>query len=300
MKKKKCMITLVIFSMWVVMTIISGNCVGAIRNESEESCGEIETTSNYTETVSQEETESKNESTSGETTSDLSEEITSYLTEKITSNVTENISVDETGLITETQCTIVQPLKPDKEATTAKIKQRNIKIVVYNNGKKYEIIEKNKKELVLPKNYEKMIKSYPFLKNDGYVFCGWYKGKNKVTVIRENTELTLKWRKIKVRLINVKNAKGKVRLYFNNKDWNKIDGIEVMYSSNLKFANSRIIKLSTWKKKVKSYEFKHSGKKFKNGKAYFFKVKFFYYINSRKKYYKGTGPYKWVRYYKRT
>lgn len=34
------------------------------------------------------------------------------------------------------------------------------------------------------------------------------------------------------------------------------------------------------------------GKKFKNGKAYFFKVKFFYYINSRKKYYKGTGPYK--------
>lgn len=121
-----------------------------------------------------------------------------------------------------------------------------------------------------------------------------------MTVIRKNTELTLKWRKIKVRLINVKNAKGKVRLYFNNKDWNKIDGIEVMYSSNLKFANSRIIKLSTWKKKVKSYEFKHSGKKFKNGKAYFFKVKFFYYINSRKKYYKGTGPYKWVRYYKRT
>ena len=153
---------------------------------------------------------------------------------------------------------------------------------------------------MLPKNYEKMIKSYPFLKNDGYVFCGWYKGKNKVTVIRENTELTLKWRKIKVRLINVKNAKGKVRLYFNNKDWNKIDGIEVMYSPNLKFANSRIIKLSTWKKKVKSYEFKHSVKKFKNGKAYFFKVKFFYYINSRKKYYKGTGPYKWVRYYKRT
>ena len=110
MKKKKCMITLVIFSMWVVMTIINGNCVGAIRNESEESCGEIETTSNYTETVSQEETESKNESTSGETTSDLSEEITSYLTEETTANVTENISVDETGLITETQCTIVQPL----------------------------------------------------------------------------------------------------------------------------------------------------------------------------------------------
>ena len=299
MKKKICMVTLVVFSMWVVMVIINGNCIGVIGNECEESCGEIETTADCTETVSQEVTESKSESTFGETTSDLSEEITSYLTEEITSSVTENISGDETGITTETQCTIAQTSRHDKETTTTKIKERSIKITVYNIGKKYEIIEKGKKEVVLPKNYKEISKSYPFLKNEGYVFRGWYKGKNKVTVIRENTELTLKWRKIKVRLANVKNIKGKIRLYFSNKDWNKIDGIEVIYSPNLKLSNSRIIKLSTRKKKIKNYEIKHSGKRFKNGEAYFFKVKFFYYTNGRKRYYKGTGSYKWVRYYKR-
>lgn len=300
MKKKICIVTLVVFSMWVVMVIINGNCsIGVTGNECEESCGKIETTAGYTEIVSQEVTESKYESTSGETTSDLAEEITSDLTEEITSSVTEKISGDETGITTETQCTIAQTPRHDKETTTTKIKERSIKITVYNNGKKYEIVEKNKKEVVLPKNYKEISKSYPFLKNEGYVFRGWYKGKNKVTVIRENTELTLKWRKIKVRLANVKNIKGKIRLYFSNKDWNKIDGIEVIYSPNLKFANSRTIKLYTQKKKVKNYEIEHSGKRFKNGKAYFFKVKFFNYTNGRKRYYKGTGSYKWIRYYKR-
>ena len=188
---------------------------------------------------------------------------------------------------------------PTTEQPTTAQPKKSIKLSINNGGKNSVITIEDKDSVSLCQNHKDFIKAYPNMINQGYVFAGWYKDGKKITTVNTDANISLKWRALKTRFKNLKTAKGKVKLYFNNVDWANIDGMKITYSRNEKFKKKKNITVNTNGKKVKKYIVTKSNKKFKAGAVYFFKVKFFYKVGNKKVYYKGSNSYKWLRYYKK-
>lgn len=188
---------------------------------------------------------------------------------------------------------------PSKEQPTTAQPKKSIKLSINNGGKNSVITIEDKDSVSLCQNHKEFIKEYPNMINQGYVFAGWYKDGKKITTVNADANISLKWRALKTRFKNLKTAKGKVKLYFNNVDWANIDGMKITYSRNEKFKKKKNITVNTNGKKLKRYIVTKSNKKFKAGAVYFFKVKFFYKVGNKKVYYKGSNSYKWLRYYKK-
>lgn len=172
---------------------------------------------------------------------------------------------------------------------------KTIKLTIKIGNKTKTYVLGTNKSYTLPKNNKELAKLDPWIisnyRYDKHVFNGFRLNGKKVTKISNSTAFTLNALNFKRRMeFYVKNLilnKGIFSFKFNNnKDKDLVDGVEIKYSINENLKKGvKTINLSKKDITNDTYTIKDSKKRFKIGYYYYFQIRYFYKIGSKKHFY---------------